>query len=96
LGAVNPGCSWPWGYCRTSTVFEGVPGGPMDCWNDVKTPEEHLAKSKWILDTFLPLEGKRCRDIELTDNNGILSGRFPPIVRKPISKLPSGGLALGK
>jgi hypothetical protein len=76
-------------------VFEGVPGGPMDCWNDVKTPEEHLAKSKWILDTFMPLEGERCRDIELTDSNGILAGRFPPIVRKPICKLPSGGLALG-
>src|SRR4029079_8900632 len=30
-------------------VFEGVPGGPMDCWADVKTPEQHLAKSKWIL-----------------------------------------------
>src|SRR5947209_7822624 len=29
-------------------VFESVPGGPMDCWNNVKTPEEHLAKSKWI------------------------------------------------
>jgi hypothetical protein len=76
-------------------VFEGVPGGPMDCWNDVKTPEEHLAKSKWILDTFMPLEGERCRNVELTDNNGILAGRFPPTVRKPICKLPSGGHALG-
>jgi hypothetical protein len=76
-------------------VFEGVPGGPMDCWNDVKTPEEHLAKSKWVLDTFMPLEGERCRNVELTDNNGILVGRFPPIVRKPVCNLPSGGLALG-
>jgi hypothetical protein len=76
-------------------VFEGVPGGPMDCWNDVKTPEEHLAKSKWVLDTLMPLEGERCRNVELTDNNGILVGRFPPIVRKPICKLPSGGHALG-
>jgi hypothetical protein len=76
-------------------VFEGVPGGPMDCWADVKTPEEHLAKSKWVLDTFMPLEGERCRNVELTDNNGILAGSFPPIVRKPICKLPSGGLALG-
>ena len=76
-------------------VFEGVPGGPMDCWNDVKTPEEHLAKSKWVLDTFMPLEGERCRNVQLTDNNGILAGRFPPTVRKPICKLPSGDLALG-
>ena len=76
-------------------VFEGVPSGPMDCWNDVKTPAEHLAKSKWVLDTFMPLEGERCRNVELTDANGILAGRFPPVVRKPICKLPSGGLALG-
>jgi hypothetical protein len=76
-------------------VFEGVPGGPMDCWNDVDTPEEHLARSKWILETFMPLEWERCRDIELTDNNGILAGRFPPVVRQPICKLPSGGLVLG-
>src|SRR5437763_533049 len=82
------------GVCEIM-VFEGVPGGPMDCWNEVKTPEEHLAKSKWILDTFMPLEGERCRNVELTDNNGILVGRFPPTVRKPICKLPSGGLALG-
>ena len=75
-------------------VFEGVPGGPMDCWNDVKTPEEHLARSKWILETFIPLEWERCRDIELTDNSGILAGRFPPVVRKPICKLPSGELVL--
>lgn len=38
----------------------------MDCWKDVKTPQEHLAKSKWILDTFLPWEADRCRNVELT------------------------------
>jgi len=76
-------------------VFEGVPGGPMDCWRDVTTPEEHLAKSKWILDTFMPWEGERNRDSELTDANGILAGRFPPTVRKPVAELPSGRLVLG-
>ncbi|HTZ06460.1 MAG TPA: styrene monooxygenase/indole monooxygenase family protein [Gaiellaceae bacterium] len=76
-------------------VFEGIPGGPMDCWGDVTTPAEHLAKSKWILDTFLPWEGERSRDCELTDDNGILAGRFPPTVRKPVAELPSGRLVLG-
>jgi len=76
-------------------VFEGIPGGPMDCWGDVTTPEEHLAKSRWILDTFLPWEAERCRDVELTDDNGILAGRFPPTVRKPVGALPSGALVLG-
>ena len=76
-------------------VFEGIPGGPMDCWKDVKGPEEHLAKSTWILDTFLPWEAERCRTVELTDANGILSGSFPPTVRKPVGRLPSGALVLG-
>lgn len=76
-------------------VLEGIPGGPMDCWADVKTPAEHLAKSKWILETFLPWEAERAKHVELTDANGILSGRFAPTVRKPIAKLPSGKAVFG-
>ena len=76
-------------------VFEGVPGGPMDCWGDVSTPQEHLATSKRILYTFMPWEGARCRDVELTDANGILSGRFAPTVRTPVGLLPSGRPVLG-
>ena len=76
-------------------VFEGVPGGPMDCWGDVATPEEHLAKSKWILETFFPWEADRNRESELTDPNGILAGRFAPTVRKPVATLPSGRPVLG-
>jgi styrene monooxygenase A-like protein len=76
-------------------VFEGVPGGPMDCWGDVKTPEQHLRRSKEILQKFLPWEADRCRDIELTDDKGILTGRFAPTVRKPVCKLPSGRPILG-
>jgi 2-polyprenyl-6-methoxyphenol hydroxylase-like FAD-dependent oxidoreductase len=76
-------------------VFEGVPGGPMDCWADVASPDEHLARSKWILETFIPWEAERCRNVELTDDNGVLAGRFPPTVRKPVAELPSGRLVLG-
>lgn len=76
-------------------VFEGVPGGPMDCWKGLATPAEHLAKSKWVLDTFLPWEAERCRSIELTDANGILAGAFAPTIRKPIGRLPSGAIVLG-
>jgi flavin reductase (DIM6/NTAB) family NADH-FMN oxidoreductase RutF/flavin-dependent dehydrogenase len=76
-------------------VFEGVPGGPMDCWADVQTPEQHLAKSKWILDTYLPWEAERCANVELTDTRGILSGALTPVVRKPVASLPSGNKVLG-
>lgn len=76
-------------------VFEGLPGGPMDCWGDVATPGEHLRRSLEILERFFPWEASRCRRVELTDANGTLVGRFPPVVRKPVAALPSGRLALG-
>jgi hypothetical protein len=76
-------------------VFEGIPGGPMDCWGEVTSPAEHLAKSRWVLETFIPWEAERCRQIELTDDLGILAGRFAPTVRNPVGVLPSGAAVLG-
>jgi flavin reductase (DIM6/NTAB) family NADH-FMN oxidoreductase RutF len=76
-------------------VFEGIPGGPMDCWGDVKTPAEHLARSLEILERFLPWEAERCRDVALTDPEGVLTGRLAPTVREPIAHLPSGAPVLG-
>jgi 2-polyprenyl-6-methoxyphenol hydroxylase-like FAD-dependent oxidoreductase len=76
-------------------VFEGIPGGPMDCWADVRTPQDHLATSLNILKTFLPWEYERSKNCQLTDDNGILSGRFAPTVRHPVATLPSGRQVLG-
>ncbi|WP_460274459.1 styrene monooxygenase/indole monooxygenase family protein [Celeribacter sp. ULVN23_4] len=76
-------------------VFEGVPGGPMDCWKDATTPQAHLDTSLDLLKTFVPWENERCKTVELTDENGILAGRFPPTVRKPVATLPSGAKVLG-
>jgi len=76
-------------------VFEGVPGGPMDCWQDVSSPADHLTRSLEILEQFLPWEHQRCLDVELSDANGILAGRLTPTVRHPVATLPSGALALG-
>lgn len=76
-------------------IFEGIVGGPMDCWNDVSTVDEHLQKSLWILNEFFPWEAERCRDVALTDDNGILTGRFPPTVRNPIGVLPSANKVMG-
>ncbi|MCB1410295.1 MAG: FAD-binding oxidoreductase, partial [Rhodobacteraceae bacterium] len=70
-------------------------GGPMDCWSNVHSPEQHLETSLNILNTFLPWEAERCRAVSLTDDNGILAGRFPPTVRKPVGTLPSGARVLG-
>ncbi|MFN3293692.1 MAG: styrene monooxygenase/indole monooxygenase family protein [Gemmobacter sp.] len=76
-------------------VLEGIPGGPMDCWAEVKSPEQHLAKSLEILRTYLPWEYERSKDCVLTDDNGILSGRFAPTIRHPVGTLPSGRKVLG-
>jgi len=76
-------------------VFEGVPGGEMDCWGSVDSPEQHLEVSKEIIRKFVPSEVDRIADIELTDDLGTLAGRFPPTIRHPIGRLPSGGLAYG-
>lgn len=76
-------------------VFEGVPGGPMDRWGGVGSPEEHLEHSKQILRTFVPWEAERCENLTLTDDLGIVSGRFPPTVRHPVATLPSGAHVLG-
>src|SRR5437868_3026548 len=76
-------------------VFEGVPGGPMDCWDDVRSPEQHLERSRDILRRFLPWEAERCDDVSLTDLNGVLTGRVVPTVRQPVARLPSGALVLG-
>lgn len=76
-------------------VFEGIPGGPMDCWAGIDSPAAHLARSLEILDTFLPFEAERCRKVELTDANGILAGSFAPTVRRPVGRLPSGRAVMG-
>lgn len=76
-------------------VFEGVPGGPMDRWAEARTPEQHLAECLRVVRTYLPWEAERCEQVELTDENGILSGRFAPTVRKPVMTLPSGRHVFG-
>jgi hypothetical protein len=76
-------------------VFEGVPGGPMDCWREVKSPDQHLEVSLDVLRRFLPWEHERAQSVELTDPNGVLSGRFAPTIRHPVARLPSGRCVLG-
>ncbi|MFC7219507.1 styrene monooxygenase/indole monooxygenase family protein [Streptomyces polyrhachis] len=74
--------------------FEGVPGGPLDCF-DKLTPDEQLAKSQELLGAYVPWEAERCTDVALTDAGATLTGRFAPVVRKPVAVLPSGAPVLG-
>ncbi|MFI0156039.1 styrene monooxygenase/indole monooxygenase family protein [Streptomyces lydicus] len=76
-------------------VFEGVPGGPMDCWDDIRTPEDHLTRSLEILHRFFPDAYERYRHARLTDSGGVLRGRLTPTVRHPVARLASGRHVLG-
>ncbi|MFI1015337.1 styrene monooxygenase/indole monooxygenase family protein [Streptomyces sp. NPDC020965] len=81
---------------RADILFwEGVPGGPLDAFQGIKDPGEHLALTLDLLERFLPWEYARATKVELTDAGGTLAGRYAPTVRKPIGRLPGGGLVLG-
>lgn len=87
--------------CLTTTgpceimVFEGIPGGPMDCWQGITSAEQHLEKSLELINRYVPWEAERCRSVEMTDDKGFLSGRFTPMVRKPVLTLPSSRKVFG-
>ncbi|MFF3290707.1 styrene monooxygenase/indole monooxygenase family protein [Streptomyces sp. NPDC003023] len=81
---------------RADILFwEGLPGGPLDVFQGVKEPAEHLALTLELMERFLPWEYARATKVELTDAGGTLAGRYAPTVRNPIGRLPGGGLVLG-
>lgn len=75
--------------------IECVIGGPMDRWESVRTPADHLAMTRALITEFFPWEAHRFADIRLTDDNGTLFGRVAPTIRKAIGVLPSGKTVLG-
>lgn len=75
--------------------WEGVPGGPLDVFDGIKDPAEHLATTLSLMETYLPWEYARATKVELTDAGGTLAGRYAPTVRRPVGRLPSGGAVLG-
>jgi hypothetical protein len=75
--------------------FEGIPGGGLDRFSGIRTGEDHLKLTLELLEEFLPWERERARNVELTDWGGYLSGRYTPVVRNPVGRMPAGGVALG-
>ncbi|HEX3792255.1 MAG TPA: styrene monooxygenase/indole monooxygenase family protein [Pseudonocardiaceae bacterium] len=75
--------------------FEGVPGGPLDCWSDRPGPREHLARILELARLYVPWEYDRCANVELTDAKATLSGGYTPVVRRPVGELPAGNPVLG-
>ncbi|MEU7401533.1 styrene monooxygenase/indole monooxygenase family protein [Streptomyces sp. NPDC044948] len=81
---------------RADILFlEGIPGGPLDVFKDVKDPSEHLSLTLELMEKYVPWEYARATKVELTDAGGTLAGRYAPTVRHPIGRLPGGGAVLG-
>jgi hypothetical protein len=76
-------------------VFEGVVGGPMDCWSDVTTPQDQLERSLEILREYFPHESENFAGASLTDEGATLLGRITPTVRSAVGQLANGGLVFG-
>src|SRR4051812_35815240 len=49
-------------------VVEGVPGGPLDAWDDVDSPAEHLQRLRELLSAHFPAEASRSADASLVDD----------------------------
>lgn len=82
------------GPCDIITVASEA-GGPIDQWDSMKTPEDHLAFTQYCFETHFPLEAARLGKLELTDPRGVARARFLPEVRRPVAALPSGAKVLG-
>lgn len=75
--------------------FEAIPGGPLDVFRDVQSPQQHLERFVEMLELHVPWVCEQYSKLELTDAGATLHGGFAPVVRRPVATLPSGGRVLG-
>jgi Styrene monooxygenase A putative substrate binding domain len=76
-------------------LWEAVPGGPFDRWQDRPGPDAHLARTLEMLREFIPWEYERVLGAEPTDGRCSLFGGYAPTVRRPIGELSASAFVLG-
>jgi hypothetical protein len=76
-------------------LVEGIPGGEFDCFSSIRNGEEQLNRILELMEKYTPWDHARAGGAKLTDRAGFLKGRFAPVVRYPVGRLPGGGVALG-
>ncbi|GAA0483211.1 styrene monooxygenase/indole monooxygenase family protein [Streptomyces olivaceiscleroticus] len=75
--------------------FEGLPGGPFDCWQDRPDPDGCLTRTLGLLRRYAPVEYELCRNAEPTDARCTLYGAVTPTVRHPVVEAAPGRHVLG-
>jgi hypothetical protein len=91
---VMPALTTSSGSC-TILLWEAIPGGPLDCWADRPSPDEHLQRTLTLMREYLPWEHERALDAEPTDGRCTLYGGYAPVVRHPIGRLSDTTHVLG-
>lgn len=81
------------GECR-SFLFEARPGSAMDRFNEARDGAEMLALARQVVAQFALDDLPQLEQAELTDPNAWLKTAFTPVVRIPVSRLPSGRAVL--
>ncbi|MCE7002892.1 oxygenase [Kibdelosporangium philippinense] len=74
--------------------FFGLPGSPMDVWQDVKDIDQHMEIGLRLLRSYFPWDAGILEEAEPAGPLEALYGAITPIVRHPVGKLPSGKLVL--
>jgi hypothetical protein len=77
--------------------FFGLPGGPMDVWDDVADVDQHYETARRLLRAHYPWQTTLLDDARPVAPTEMLHGRITPVVRHPVGTLPSGAkvLAMG-
>ena len=82
-----------------SLLFEGKKGGPLDRFSEVSSAAEMVETCKGLLREFAPWDWETMKHMEVIpdDPHSWLRGAFPPTIRKPVGRTPSGRpvMALG-
>lgn len=80
-------------------VLEARPGGPFDTFRDASSAEDMARAVRQIVADYAPWDRRTLQDMEpvAEDAHCWLRGQFPPTVRAPVGRTPSGHpvMALG-
>jgi 2-polyprenyl-6-methoxyphenol hydroxylase-like FAD-dependent oxidoreductase len=77
--------------------FFGIPGGPLDVWDDVTDQDQHFELAHKLLSTHFPWLAGITANGRPAGPLDTITGRVTPVVRDAVGTLPSGAkvLAMG-